>query len=207
MANKIKAVIWDMGGVFLRSEDRSSREELAKEYALSYDQINELVFNSDSAQQATLGLIDSQVHWQNTGASLGISGDKLEDFSRRFFQGDAVDYELIDFIRSLKQRYTTGLLSNAWSDAREMLTKRRPCMDAFHISIFSCEVGLAKPNLEIYRTIIRLCGIEPIEAIFVDDYPENIEAANTLGIHGIRFLNRQQAIAEVNQLLGNNGRI
>ena len=207
MANKIKAVIWDMGGVFLRSEDRTPREALAKEYALTYDQMNDLVFNSDSAQQATLGRIDSQAHWQNTGDRLGISGARLEDFSRRFFQGDAVDYELIDFIRSLKPVYTTGLLSNAWSDAREMLTKRRPCMDAFHISIFSCEVGLAKPDPEIYRTIIRLCGIEPDEAIFVDDFPENIEAANAFGIHGIRFLNRQQAIDEVNQLLGNNGRI
>jgi HAD superfamily hydrolase (TIGR01509 family) len=49
--------------------------------------------------------------------------------------------------------------------------------------------------------ILQKLKVLPEEAIFVDDFPENIEGANALGIHGIQFNSREQAISEVDQLL------
>ena len=201
MTDKIKVVIWDMGGVFLRSQDLTPRADLANEYGLTIDEIHRLVFDTDSARRATIGQISDVEHWQNTGAVLGISGDKLQDFRKRFFEGDQVDFTLIDFIRGLKPNYTTGLLSNAWSDTRNLLTNIRPCIDAFHVSVFSCEAGLAKPDPAIYAYITRLCGILPQEAIFVDDFIENVESANQFGIHAIQFKNTEQAVHDVKSLL------
>jgi putative hydrolase of the HAD superfamily len=86
-----------------------------------------------------------------------------------------------------------------------VLTNSKPCIDAFHVAIFSCEVGLAKPDPEIYKHILRLCSTEPEEAIFVDDFIENIEAANLLGIHGVLFKNAKQAMADVTALLNHKG--
>ena len=202
MTNRIKAVIWDMGGVFLRSMDSSPREELADQYGLSLDEINKLVFNSESAYIATVGKIDVETHWMQTGSKLGITGKELDRFREKFFEGDRIDYDLINFIRQLKPSSTTGLLSNAWSDMRWILTKSKPCIDAFHISVFSYEVGLAKPDPEIYTYILRLCGMEPEEAIFIDDVQGNIDAANDLGIHGIHFTDPRQAMRDVSILLG-----
>lgn len=190
-----------MGGVILRSEDWNPRETLAKEYGLTLDGIHQLVFNSESGKRATLGEIDEEMHWKITGEGLHINGEKLHDFRERFWQGDRLDIELVNFIRSLKPTHTTALLSNAWTGARKVLTKSKPCIDAFHISVFSCEVGLMKPDPEIYRYILRLSGANPEEAIFVDDALENIESANKLGIHGIQFKNAAQAIQDVNALL------
>lgn len=190
-----------MGGVILRSEDWNPRETLAKEYGLTLDGIHQLVFNSESGKRATLGEIDEETHWKITGEGLHINKEKLHDFRERFWQGDRLDIELVNFIRSLKPTHTTALLSNAWTGARKVLTKSKPCIDAFHISVFSCEVGLMKPDPEIYRYILRLSGANPEEAIFVDDALENIESANKLGIHGIQFKNAAQAIQDVNALL------
>jgi putative hydrolase of the HAD superfamily len=132
---------------------------------------------------------------------LNISGDKLHDFRERFWHGDRLDCELVNFIRRLQSFCTTALLSNAWTGARKVLTKSKPCIDAFHISVFSCEIGLMKPDPEIYRRILKLCEVKPEEAIFVDDALENIEAANKLGIHAIQFKNAAQAIQDVTALL------
>lgn len=201
MANKIKTVIWDMGGVFLRSEDWTPRRALASQYGMTLETMHDFVFNSESGNQATLGKIAEEAHWLNIGSQLRISSETLKDFRNQFWGGDKVDYELIDFIRKLKLNYTTGLLSNAWNGARNVLTKSKPCIDAFHIAVFSCEVGLAKPDPAIYKYILRLASTEPEEAIFVDDFSENIEAANQLGIHGVLFKNAQQAMSDVTALL------
>jgi epoxide hydrolase-like predicted phosphatase len=201
MTNGIKTVIWDMGGVILRTEDLKPRERLAKEYGLTLDGIHNLVFSNESGKKATLGEFDESVHWKNLGDGLGISGDELDRFQDCFWEGDRLDTDLVNFIRSLKPRYTTALLSNAWTGARENLTSTNSCIDAFHISVFSCEIGLAKPDPEIYRYMLRLSSTEPDAAIFVDDAWENIQAANQLGIHGILFKDANQAVNEVKTLL------
>ena len=201
MSKKIKAVIWDMGGVILRTEDWTPRTQLASFYNLTLDGIHELVFKSDSANRATLGEIDEETHWKNLGEQLGINGAELIEFEKRFWQGDRLDQKLVNYIRSLQSDYTTALLSNAWSGTRNVLTKSKPCIDAFHHSVFSSEVGLAKPNPAIYRYILSMCDVQPAESIFIDDAIENVEAANLLGIHGIHFKNSDKTIAEIDALL------
>lgn len=205
MANKIKTVIWDMGGVILRSEDWAPRRDLAMQYGMTLDQIHNLVFESDSGRSATLGKIAEESHWKTIGDQLHLAPETLKEFQKQFWAGDRLDVELADFIRNLKSRYTTALLSNAWTNARHVLTTSKPCIDAFHVAVFSCEVGLAKPDPDIYYLILRLCSTQPDEAIFVDDFVENIEAANRLGIHGILFKNAKQAMAEVTAVLDHNG--
>lgn len=201
MAGKIKAVIWDMGGVLLRTEDYQSRIRAAETYGWTLGEIETQVFNSESAALATVGKISEPEHWINIGRALKIPEDKLSAFQSQFWDGDKLDLELVDFIRDLQKRYRTALLSNAWSGAREVLTTAKPCIDAFHVVVFSCEVNLAKPDPAIYHKVLSLTGVEAKEAIFVDDVQQNIDAANQLGIHGVRFLNAQQAMVDVKGLL------
>ena len=74
-------------------------------------------------------------------------------------------------------------------------------MDVFTYSTFSCELGLAKPDPAIYNKFLELLNVQPPEAIFVDDLQKNIDAANALGIHGIRFRDPRQAKQDVLALL------
>jgi epoxide hydrolase-like predicted phosphatase len=201
MAEKIKAVIWDMGGVILRTEGKTSREQLAKKYNISLDALYELVFNSETAENATLGLIDEQVHWQNVANTLGVPDGGMDEFRAKFWEGDVIDTKLVEFISSLNKVVKTALLSNAWSGAREYLCQRIDCNQIFQYSIFSYEVGLKKPDNRIYEKILSLMKVEAAEAIFVDDFIENIECANAVGIHGVLFVTTEQAKADVLTLL------
>lgn len=201
MTQKIKAVIWDMGGVILRTVGKQSREALSVKYNISLDTLYDLIFNSESADKATLGLIDEQIHWQTIASTLGVADGGIDEFREKFWEGDLIDTQLVEFIKNLNSVVKTGLLSNAWSGARDYFCQRVDCDQVFQYSIFSYEVGLKKPDKRIYEKILSLMKVEAAEAIFVDDFLENIECANELGIHGIQFTTTDQAIADVMTLL------
>jgi epoxide hydrolase-like predicted phosphatase len=197
----IQAIIWDLGGVLLRTEDRQPRAQLARELNLTYADIDRLVFNSPSARQASRGEITASQHWQNLCEICSWPEDRLPELQARFWGGDRLDPELIEFIRSLKPTYTTALLSNNWSDLRQALTTQWQIADAFDEIIISAEVGLVKPDPRIFRLTAAKLGVTPEQALFVDDFIENVQAAQAEGWQAVHFQNSQQAMAEIKALL------
>jgi putative hydrolase of the HAD superfamily len=76
----------------------------------------------------------------------------------------------------------TGLLSNLpWPLARS-LSAAPGFLDRFDQVTFSCELGVIKPHPEIYRHAIENLQIAPAEGLFIDDRPQNIQGARTVGL-------------------------
>ncbi len=197
----IKAVIFDLGGVLVRTEDREPRAALGLRFDKSYDEMGKVVFNR-SSYRASIGEISAREHWQFVMRSLNLPDSEIESFYDQFFGGDVVDFALIDTIRALRPRYTTALLSNAWDDLRQLLVEKWKIDDAFDKIFISAEIGIAKPAPEIYKMVLEKLGIAPDESVFVDDFIENIEAARKLGMHGIHFREKDVAMEELRKLLG-----
>ena len=104
----------------------------------------------------------------------------------------------MDFAQSLRARCKTGVISNAWPNAR--LAIHEHVNDTlFDDLVFSAEVGLAKPDKRIYELALHRLHTPPAEAIFVDDVRENVEAARAIGMIGIRFLSADQTIKDIEQ--------
>ena len=101
----IKAVIWDIGGVILRTEDHTPREQLAKTLGVTRAELEALVFGGDLGRRAQLGEITPKKLWGAVRAELNLPPGAHSDISERFFAGDEIDYILVDFIRSLRTRY------------------------------------------------------------------------------------------------------
>ena len=76
-------------------------------------------------------------------------------------------------------------LSNSWSDGRRECTRRLGLDGLVDLMVFSAEEGVAKPDPEIYRRTLDRLGVSPAEAVFIDDRPENVAAAQSLGIHAL----------------------
>ena len=197
----IQAILWDMGGVLVRTEDLTPRQRLAQRYGMSLKEIYALVFDSEIAVKATVGELPESAVWDYVAKCLNLDPVGLAAFMQEFWSGDNLDTELYQFIKKMRASYKIGLLSNAWSGARSVLDSRYHMLDVFDASVFSAEVGMAKPVPEIYQLILEKLGVEAGEAIFVDDFQSNVDAANALGIHAVHFENSLQARLAVLQIL------
>lgn len=193
----IRAVIFDMGGVILRTESPAGRRKWESRLGLKERELSQIVFGSEASARASIGLgIDADV-WKNVASILRLSGEQLEELERDFWADDRVDVALVQFLRDLRPRYKTAILSNAWSGARETISIEFGLGAVVDAIIVSAEEGIAKPDVRIYHIAAERLGIQPAEAIFVDDMAENVDAARAVGMRGVQFENTTQTIAEV----------
>jgi putative hydrolase of the HAD superfamily len=80
-------------------------------------------------------------------------------------------------------------------DIRVYLTDVAGWLPKFDHMTFSCDVRMVKPKPAIYEHCLHALGVAGSEALFLDDRPENIAAAQRLGIHSILFTTPKEAIA------------
>jgi epoxide hydrolase-like predicted phosphatase len=200
-----QAVIFDFGGVLMRTEDRGPRTKLARSLGRTYTELEELVFNGPTGLPASLGELSAEQHWSSVAKTLQITETQIPSFQDKFWGGDRMDSQLVDYIRGLKGHYRTALLSNAWTDLRSYLEKRWKIADAFDLMVISAEIGLAKPDQRIYRLVLERLQVPAQAAIFLDDVFENVEAARSVGLTGIHFRSADQARAELEQILNGAG--
>lgn len=196
----IRAVFFDFGGVIQRTEFQAPRQQLAQRYNMDYDDIDKLVFGNHTAARASIGEIDVKEHWKAIAQRLKLKKNEIAEFEAEFFAGDVLDLSIINYLRSLRPRFKTGLISNAWSDMRDYLVHKK-IDDAFDTLTISAEVGVAKPEAEIYLLALEEAQVKANEAVFVDDVPANIEACQQLGMHGILFKDPQEAMHQLKRLL------
>ena len=197
----IKAIIFDMGGVLLRTLDEKPRENMAKRFGISRKRLEQFVFSSPTSLQSELGKLSDFAHWQVVLDHFNQQNISPEEAYYEFFSGDAVDQELLDFARSLKPDLKVTLLSNAWKDARRRLGALYDFIDVFDMAVFSAEVGMRKPDEGIFIHMINQLGISPEEAIFIDDLLVNVEGASGAGLTGFLFESNFQVIQQVNRLI------
>lgn len=198
---KIKALVFDMGGVLVRTDSRQSRTELAAQYGMTYEELEEIVYSCDTAALASVGKIPESAHWDEITRRFQLQPDELSSFKNRFWQGDQLNRELVDYIQSKRANYRTGILSNAWAGTRQTMQKRYRLLDYFDDAIFSAEVLMVKPDPAIYGLILGRLGVSAPEAVFVDDFIENIVAARALGMYAVHFRSNEQAIGEIEAIL------
>ena len=197
----IYAIIWDLGGVLVRTGDYASRDALAASHGMKREALEELVYGEESGHQAQLGLIDVQQHWENVRTALGLPSEEVDAFRSHFWRGDQLDSELVDYIRTLKGNFRTGLLSNAFSNLRQVIQETWQIEDAFDAIVISAEEGLIKPDPRIYQVALDRLGVKPWEAVFIDDMLQNVEAALHLGMHAIHFRTPDQSRNEVSRIV------
>jgi epoxide hydrolase-like predicted phosphatase len=197
----IRAIIFDLGGVLLRTADFSPREQLASSIGIDCDELEELVFGGESGVRAQKGEISVEEHLEYVRNKLGSSQEDFKEVLDIFFAEDVLDFDLVNYVRNLHIMYNTALLSNSTSDLRERIAKKWHFEDAFDSMIISGEVGVSKPDPRIFRLALDKLGVNADEAIFVDDVADNVDAAKAAGMNAIQFKTPAQVRREIEQFL------
>lgn len=183
----IQAVIFDVGGVLVRTPNRESRRQWENKLGLAEWESEEIVFGSDMGMKAQQGEISDQDLWTWVGQRLNLDPAALNAFRQGFWAGDVLDVGLVDFVRGLRPFYQTAIISNATDNLRHALNHKYPMADAFDLIVCSAEEKVMKPDPRIYQRTLARLGREAEETVFIDDFQHNIEAARHLGMHAIHF--------------------
>lgn len=127
-----------------------------------------------------------------------VPGDGL---LTRMWAASRMDEAMLDLFRRLKASgVPTGLLSNSWGTNYGYPRELFPAM--FDAVVISAEVGMRKPEPEIFLHAANLIGLAPRECVFIDDIEANITAAEELGFAGVLHTGTVATAQRVSELLG-----
>lgn len=183
----IQAVIFDLGGVFI--DDPSA--DMVK-YCANYLQVDPISLRNALNKYWDAwhkGSISEEELWQRVTTDLQIQYPSCDSlWLDSFKQARREKPEMFFLLKQIKrQGYTTALLSNTEIPLVSYY-KQHPYEDIDRC-FFSCEMGLSKPEQEIYEKVLQELACSPEAVIFIDDRKENVDAATSLGIPGILFRN------------------
>jgi putative hydrolase of the HAD superfamily len=207
----IRAVISDFGGVlttplieaFLAYQERSGigLDELGAAMARAA----EAGGGSHPLFELEKGEISEAEFLARIERELG-DGVHLNGFRETYFDNLRANDPMIDYMRGLRERgLRMALLTNNVREWEPHWRAKLPDVDAiFEVIVDSAFVGMRKPEREIYElTLERLGdGLEPAECVFVDDIEANCDTARALGMVAVRFVDNDQALAELDAALG-----
>ncbi len=183
----VKAVVFDFGGVLVRTEDQARRRQWEARLGLGDHDLDRLVFESAIALRATVGDGTEADVWEHVASTLKLRADQLEVLRADFWAEDKVDTDLVALLAELRPRYRTAILSNAWSNGREVIVGRYGLGSAADMIFISAEARLAKPDPRLYRLAAERLMVQPAEAVFVDDFLVNVEGARAAGWQAIHY--------------------
>lgn len=196
----IKAIIWDLEGVLILTDDNNMPLTVAKKLNAPYEKVREIFF-SDANDRVDLGEITQDQFNEYLLDTLQISREKkylLEEFLNEEFY---IDKDLLIEIAGLRREYKMGLLSNFSDDLRPKIDNEWALGSVFDEIIISSEVGLVKPDPAIFNLMLDRLGVKADESVFIDDRIKNIDGAKEMGFHTIFFTDKDQALEELARIL------
>ncbi len=98
-------------------------------------------------------------------------------------------------VERLAPHYRLVLLSNVDGYYWQVVRNAHPELEQFTSLLLSCDLGLAKPDPEIFRRAAEVSAAPPSRCVFVDDTLVNVEAARELGFHGHHFRGYRDFVA------------
>ena len=201
----IKAIIWDFEGVLAIPIGKHPHQLIAEQLGVPAEPVIQF-FHGEFNDQLDLGLIDIQQFYEELAKALGIAkADAKFDgkyFEKIFENALQINQEIVLFAKSLHQHLRSALMSNYCKHLRDDLFHKWAIGDLFDEIFISAEIQLIKPDPRVFQLALDALCVQANETIFVDDRIVNHQGAQTFGIHSVLFKNNQQAMQEINTLLG-----
>lgn len=182
----INAVLFDFGKVLSLPPDPEVWQQMIRLSGLSEQQLEDGYWNFRDDYDA--GLLTGDTYWRN------IVGDAASP--EQLQQLKAADVALwtqmnrpmLDWVRALHRHgFRTGILSNMPDAMAEGICAQFDWIANFDHAVWSYALKLRKPQPEIYQAAVEGLKTPAENILFLDDKPENIQAAEEAGMQGILY--------------------
>jgi putative hydrolase of the HAD superfamily len=201
----IAAVMFDFGGV-ISSSPFEAFAHLEDERGLPTGFIRTVnATNGDTNAWAQLerGEIDVETFGLRWSAEARVLGHDMDGRLVLERLGGEIRPQMVAAIRACKAAYKTACLTNNFSRAEAVLSVEVASVYALFDAVLESRVlGVRKPDPRFYELACETLGVEPDECVFLDDLGVNLKPARALGMHTIKVSNPDDALAELEQLLG-----
>lgn len=212
--NPIEAVLWDFGGVVTTSPFEAFRRyEQARGLPLDFiRRVNATNIHSNAwarMERGEIGPEQFDVLFREESTALGHTVDGRDVLP--LLSGD-VRPKVVAAIRQIRTRYRVACLTNnmsaghgpAMAQTPERASAIAEVMELFEVVVESSKTGLRKPEPAFYLKACELLGIQPVNAVFLDDLGVNLKPAAALGMRTIKVGDADAALAELGEIIGMN---
>jgi HAD superfamily hydrolase (TIGR01509 family) len=189
----LQSVVFDIGNVLLSFDFERTFRRIAPQCGVTAAEVaprlSQLKGPLESGQMSSELFLERVVH------ELQYRGEisELRQAWQEIFEPIEQTHELV---RRLHKRVPLFLLSNTSDLHTEYFIPRYPVFERFEDAVFSHEAGCAKPDPAIYNAAIQRFAIDPGTSLFIDDLPENIAAASSLGFQTHQYSAQRHADLE-----------
>jgi glucose-1-phosphatase len=199
---KHKAIIFDIGRVLVRVDIRKAQEGLTRGLALTPEELWSAIEKDPRWPDWQEGRMSARDWHLNLCQRLGVTLS-FEEFTKVW--NSALDPHPIQqdtLFEGLAKSYRLGLLSNtdpihvAHLEATYSFFRYFPKP----VRIYSCAVGVSKPNPLIFREALRACKVKANQAVYIDDIAAFADAARALGCAGIQYRSPEELRRDLNAL-------
>lgn len=188
----IKSVIFDYGGVICKLPGAPQLQRFAAACGLSQADFLKHFWHFRLAYDR--GDLDGPLFWKSIARTAGTeyTPSQIDEFIeldvRLWLE---IDQPILDWNRALRAAgFRTAILSNMPDVLGEHLRVHSDLYSQFDAVTLSYEVRSAKPESKIYRSCLAQLGIKAGDAVFLDDKPVNVHAAQAVGLHAITYKSR-----------------
>ena len=211
---KLKAILWDFGGVFTTSpfENFNLLEERCgapKDFIRTLNSVNPTTnaWAQFESNQVSLEEFDELFAKESKLAGYEIRGKEVISM----LSGD-LRPKMVELLKRCKDQYKVACITNnvkagrgpGMSNDDDKASKVSKVMELFDDVIESSVEGIRKPNPEIYKLACRRISVEPEKCLFIDDLGINLKPAKELGMKTIKVLSEAQALKDISLITNIN---
>jgi non-heme chloroperoxidase len=200
-----RAVIFDLGGVVCGSPLHAIAA-FEQEHGITPGFVNHVVVTTAPVgawSRLERGELDLAGFFDAFEADCTAAGTRVDARAMMMRVAEAATPRpaMLEAIRRLRARgYRVAALTNNWrTEERDAASALWPHFD---VVVESAKEGLRKPDPRIYRLACERLGVAPAEAVFLDDIGLNLKSAKALGMTTIKVSDPDDALAELEDILG-----
>ena len=194
----IKTIFFDIGGVLIDIHPERTYQYLSDSADVEVSMVKES-FPWDDHDQYERGIMNNEDWFITYKESLPQPCClKRSDFWNAWKLLLGEEKNTVNILENLNKQYSIWLLSNTNpKHIQDEIEKRYLFPSLVNGAVYSFDVGVRKPEKEIYEIAMQRANANPQECLFIDDLLENIQAAKQIGIEGIHFISSEQLKQEL----------
>lgn len=186
--NNIQFIYFDVGGTLV--DWSNVFKTAASKFNLSVDDIDRVF--GENHDPITKGLITSREFWEKCIQKYNLKNADSFDFLDSWVSDYKPIREMHDLVIKIQSQYKIGLLSNIYEGMLPLLLEKKMIPNiSYEQIIFSCDVGMMKPEPDIYALAQERAGVNQENILFVDDREDFLETAKQAGWKTFLFNNKK----------------